>query len=81
MKVKETLDILESQDQVTVLEFYFIVHEREHYEAEHKSLIFDIARGCTTKEEYDDAKKSYVNFLNRDGLLVNKNTCIEYFQL
>ncbi|KAI8048030.1 uncharacterized protein B0P05DRAFT_592377 [Gilbertella persicaria] len=30
--------------------------ERDQYEAEHRRLILDIARGCTTKESYEDAK-------------------------
>ncbi|KAI8364817.1 hypothetical protein EDC96DRAFT_544687 [Choanephora cucurbitarum] len=55
--------------------------ERDHYEAQHRSLTFDIARGCTTKKEYEDAKKLYIDFLNRVRLLVNKNDCIDYFHL
>ena len=54
---------------------------RDNYEAEHRSLLFAIARGCTTKEDYEGAKKAYVDFLNKEGLLINKKTCLEYFDL
>lgn len=61
--------------------YIFVVTEREQFEAEHRNLIFEIARGCTTKKEYEDVKRSYVDFLNRDGLLVNKQACLDYFYL
>ena len=40
---------------------------RDNYEAEHRSLLFAIARGCTTKEDYEGAKKACVDFLDRGG--------------
>ncbi|KAI8378200.1 hypothetical protein EDC96DRAFT_540542 [Choanephora cucurbitarum] len=57
----------------------FTVDVRDNYEAEHRSLLFAITRGCTTKEGYEEAKKAYVDFLNKEGLLINKKTCLEYF--
>ncbi|OBZ87760.1 hypothetical protein A0J61_04188 [Choanephora cucurbitarum] len=45
---------------------------RDKYEEKHRSLISDIARNCTTKEEHEKAKKAYIDFLNTDGLLTNK---------